>query len=259
MLKEERFVVTLKTLEPFRVGGKKDPLSGADNPVTRVGDRLVVPGSSLKGALRAEIERYLIDTHFDSSANKWPDEKRAFQPCIPGADLSADEKELVGNQKYRGKSCRYPCTKKDCGDEQHPICPACYLLGAMGLNGFVYVPFLFADISSVKTDELYSARMDRATKTVVEATNRPYELVPEGTEFKGEMVVITEDTILGWRLGEARSLKDRTEGDEWLKESSISQESIIKEYITDRLKAIPILGGYKSKGFGRVNISVQES
>lgn len=257
MLEEKRFVVTLKTLEPFRVGGKKDPLSGADNPVTRVGEKLVVPGSSLKGALRAEIERYLIDTHFDNSKNEWPRDKNALQPCIPGAKLSADEKDLIRRQKYIGNSCHYPCPDKKCTVEEHSICPACYILGAMGLNGFVRVPFLF-EVSTIKTDELYSARMDRATKTVMEGTNRPYELVPKETEFKGEMVVTTEDTLLGWKLGESRPLKDRTDGDKWLAGNTIDQESFIKIYITDRLEAIPILGGYKSKGFGQVKISVQK-
>ena len=58
MIKEKNIQIQAITKEPLRIGGKKDPLSGADNPVTRVGGRLVIPGSSLKGALRAEIERF---------------------------------------------------------------------------------------------------------------------------------------------------------------------------------------------------------
>jgi len=64
MLHEKTVTVTITTKEPLRIGGKKDPLSGADNPVTRVGGKLVIPGSSLKGALRAEIEKFLIDSYY---------------------------------------------------------------------------------------------------------------------------------------------------------------------------------------------------
>lgn len=257
MIKEKKFNVQLKTLEPLRIGGKKDPLSGADNPVTRVGGKLAIPGSSLKGVLRNTIEQYLIDTYYGNG--KWKDGYEHFKPCIPGAELSEDEKMLISSGKYRNQNgtCRYPCTDKNCGkDINHSICPACYLLGSMGLNGFVKVPFLFAETSGT---ELYSSRMDRGIKTIAQGTNRPYELVPNGTPFIGTLTVLLEDTVLNWRLGEPRNLGEtRTLGDRWIDGKKIDekyQEEFIKTYIIDRLKAIKVIGGYKSKGFGAVEIS----
>lgn len=257
MVKEKSIQIKLTAKEPLRIGGKKDPLSGADNPVTRVGGKLVIPGSSLKGALRAEIERFLIDSYYGDG--KWKDEYNDFKPCIPGNKLSADEEQLVRTGKYRDLrgNCHYPCSDKECGkNTAHPICPACYLLGSMGLNGFVKVPFLYADTSAT---ELYSSRVDRATKTIAHGTNRPYELVPDATVFKGAVNVILEDTVLGWKLGVPRKLGEaKTLGDKWLETEKKTQDEFIKTYIIDRLKAIKVLGGYKSKGFGAVNIEVEE-
>ncbi len=258
MIKEKKYKIRLETIEPLRIGGKKDPLSGADNPVTKIGNSLVIPGSTLKGAFRNALEQHLIDTYFVNNA--WEKKYEHFKPCIPGAELSYDEKKLVSKGKYRDQegTCRYPCTDKNCGkDINHSICPVCYLLGAMGLSGFVKIPFLFAETSS---SELYSSRIDRGTKTIVERTNRPYELVPNGTVFEGILTVLLEDTVLGWKLGEPRNLgESRTLGDKWLDGKNVdekSQEEFINKYIIEILKSVKIIGGYKSKGFGEIKISV---
>jgi len=226
MLREKTFKVQLKAEEPLRIGGKRDPLSGADNPVTRVGGKLVIPGSSLKGALRNAIEQYLIDTYYQSGA--WKAGYEDFRPCIPGAELSDDEKRLVTSGKYRNQNgtCRYPCSK-NC-DINHSICPACYLLGSMGLNGFVKIPFLYAETS---TTELYSSRIDRGTKTIAQGSNRPYELIPGETVFTGTLTILLEDTVLGWKLGDHRKLGEaRTLGDKWLEKEKKTQDEFIKTY-----------------------------
>jgi CRISPR/Cas system CSM-associated protein Csm3 (group 7 of RAMP superfamily) len=259
MLREKTFTTTVRTKEPMRIGGKKDPLSGADNPVTRVGGKLVIPGSTLKGALRARLEEFFIDTYY--SDGKWQTDHEHFKPCIPGAELSRDEQLLVSSGKYRdqGGACQYPCPEKKCR-EAHSICPICYLLGSMGLNGFVKIPFLYAEGSAT---ELYSSRMDRGTKTVATGANRPYELVPDGTVFTGDLVVMLEDTVLEWKLGEPRKLGEaRTLGDKWLegKKGAMdekAQADFINTYIIERLKSINLLGGYKSKGFGKILMEVK--
>ncbi|MBC7265286.1 MAG: hypothetical protein H5T64_13165 [Chloroflexi bacterium] len=251
MITERRFEIVLRTMEPFRIGGKPDPLFGAENPVAIVGSQVVIPGSSLKGAFRSRIEQYLIERHYDAGAKRWPANRTAWRPCLGGPKPSEAEQRLVGEGKYRSLGCAYPAAR-DAKDAS--ICPACYLLGAQGLVGFVRVPFLVSDVTP---EELYSARIDRSTSTVARGTNRPYQLVPTGAIFKGTFYVTLEDTVLGWRLGEPRPLDG--EGDAWLKTNAPSQEQLIKEFITDRLASIYLLGGYKSKGFGRVQIEVRPS
>lgn len=263
MITTQKYDVTLTTQQPFRIGGKEDPLSGKDNPVTALGGRLCVPGPSLKGALRAELERYLNEIYYDKQKNAWPQDQAHLQPCIPSTQVSQDEQRLIQQRRYRSKSCHYPCEISDrknarCGhdlSQAHSICPVCYLLGAQGLVGFVQVPFLFSDI---RYEELYSGRMDRTSRTMKTGTNRPYQLVPPGTAFRGEMEVLIEDDFLGWKLGVLRDLKESTKGDAWLKKDSKKREEILEDLLVGRLKAVKRLGGYHSKGFGSVQIEVQE-
>ena len=275
MLKIRKFKVEIETLEPLRIGGVEDPLSGIHNPIATVGNRVCIPGPTLKGALRNEIENYLIDTFYDKNNKTWKPDKFHFQPCIPATKFSPDEENLIRNNKYKKIACHYPCYKRpcpshspgslekckknECSPEEHmshEICPVCYFMGAMGLIGFVRIPFLFADISA---NELYASRIDRATKTVVEGTNRSYQLVPNGTKFIGELQIIMEDTTLGWEFGKPRPLlENETKGDEWLKENSLTPEELINTYIIERLKSIKLLGGYKSKGFGQIKIEIVE-
>ncbi len=261
MIEQKEFEIEMTTLEPIRIGGIASPLSGIDNPIALVGDKAVVPGSTLKGAYRWEIERYLIDTYFDRAAKKWKDKN--LQPCIPSTKLSPDENQLVQNGLYRfynqrggefkGDGCHYPCVGK-CREQHHEICPVCYFLGANGLEGFVKVPFLYAD---TKVNELYSANIDRAIQTVKQGTNRPYQLVPDGTKFNGTLTVILKDSVRDREFGKARNLKDTTGGDAWLAGHPRLRDEIIKEFVIDRLESIKTIGGYKSKGFGKVNIKVK--
>ena len=247
MITLNRYTLTATTLTPIRVGGKNDPLSEADNPVAAVGGRICLPGPSLKGALRNAVERHLNDRFYDSASNRWASPQLPAQPCIPSTHFSSDEQRLIGEGRYRSRACRYPANNEG-------ICPACYLLGAQGLVGFVSVPFLFTDVSY---DELYSLRLDRASHIKVDGTNRPYQLVPPDTQFTGVLEVVLHDDLLGWRLGLPRPLKE-SRGDAWLTIGDWSAEKVLQELLLDRLTAIRSLGGYRSKGFGNVKIRVEK-
>ena len=155
MIAEKRYRVELETVEPLRIGGVEDPRSGIHNPVTRLGNRVVIPGPSLKGALRAQMEQFLIETYYNNSSQSWPEDKLAFQPCIPAPRPSTDEVNLINARKYRSEACHYPCEfEKESGREvfrgkctkngrpnPHSICPVCYLFGAQGLPGFLRIPW----------------------------------------------------------------------------------------------------------------------
>lgn len=251
MLTWQTYQVTLTTLEPFRIGGPEDPLSGEHLRVARVGSNIVVPGPTLKGKLRDALEEWLIDSYYKNG--RWDDEE--LKPCIPSSfrGLSDDEKRLINTGKYRqGGNCHYPCKDDKC-KPRHSICPVCYFLGANGLEGFVRVPFLKTEITP---DRLYSARIDRALKTVAGEHNYPYELVAPETRFVGNLEVLRLDTRLQWQLGHTRNLA-KSRGDQWLKNVNASVEQLISDYLINRLESIQFLGGYKSKGFGRVSIEVR--
>ncbi|MEM4408274.1 MAG: RAMP superfamily CRISPR-associated protein [Candidatus Caldarchaeum sp.] len=252
----KRLHIQLTTLEPMRIGGPDDPLSERHNPVALVGGKPVIPGASLKGAIRHACERYLI-TMFWNNGN-WKSGAETAKPCIPGPSLSNDEKSLVEQNKYRDSNCHYPCDVRDSRGkckEKHSICPACYLFGAQGLVGFVRVPFLFTDVSY---GELYAARLDRMKGTVREGTNRPYELVPKGAVFQGEMSILTHDPVKGWTLGQSRPLKELSEGDAWLRPGVWENKPDLVDLLKNLLTSIDIIGGYRSRGCGGVKIEVKD-
>lgn len=250
--KYNKYKVSLTSAAPLHVGASRDPLAGADNPVALVGGQIAIPGPSLKGALRAAVERYLIETWFARDKGSWEDHSR--QPCIPSTSPSPDERRLIETGQYRHKPCAY--VEKG---RTNTICPACYFLGAMGLLGFVRVPFLYARGAR---EELSSLSVDRALGTGRSGPLFTYQLVPQNTTFTGTLTVILKDSVLGWELGKPRCLAGGSE-DAWLKtwkpkDENDPQGSLIQEFIIERLESIKLLGGYKSKGFGEVSISVKE-
>ncbi|RLI61794.1 MAG: hypothetical protein DRO88_12610 [Promethearchaeia archaeon] len=267
MNKISELKVELETKSPFRIGTKK-LFSGIDQPIIRLGDKIVIPGTTLKGALRNEIERYLIQNCSNNPEMK---------SCIPTARLSVDEEKLVEDGKYRRSSCHYPCNmrkeknqeKERCSsikwkyygleDEKregkHSICPTCYLLGAQGIPGFITVPFLNTE---VKEEEFAGVRIDRGNGTVTKEGPRNYLIIPEDVKFTGTLTILLKDDIKGWELGKPRPLKEPTLGDKWLENSEWTTEKIIKELIKERLENIKVLGGLKSVGAGKVKITVTQ-
>ncbi len=257
MITEQAWTVTLETLTPLHIGGQDNPLTGMENAVARVGGALVIPGPSLKGALRHQIETYLVGQFYDAHNRCWPQKHAALQPCMAGAGpVSPEEQRLVAAGRYRrtGRDNRFSgCAYRS--DRDSPICPVCYLLGAQGLVGFVQVPFLTAQGDP---SALYSGRIDRAKGTIADRTNRPYELVRGGVQFTGTLRVLKSDDLRDWQLGAPRRLGGDTP-DAWLDRGEWDSERIIKGLVHARLEAIQVIGGYRSKGFGRVKVTVTEA
>lgn len=250
--------VHLRSLGPLRIGGRDDPLSGRENSTVSFGNLPIVPGPSLKGALRASMENYLISTFYDAEQGKWKDGYEALRPCIPSPKLSADEQELVRIGRYRSVTCAYSAQPKD------KICPVCYFLGSQGLMGFVSVPFLIAESSQVQG--LYSLRIDRGTGAGPagrRGSNRSYEVVRPNVDFTGTLTVLLCDPVRGWMFGKPRNFNNNVHPDEWLEKGLFLNEDAegkdgLLNFLQQMLKSIDIIGGYKSKGCGKVKIDVEE-
>lgn len=237
------FRVTATLTTPSHIGGVVDPLSARDNPIAKVGGNVCIPGPSLKGALREQLDRYLLAL-FRKNGD-WVDDQ--LKPCIPSTQqtISSDERTLDGAYRLSGCQYRVGCHK--------PICPCCYVLGALGLVGFVSVPFLVSDAGDA---ELYSSRLDRATRIAATGTNRPYQLVPHEAAFTGVLQVTMEDRLRGWTFGRPRPVANGAL-DKWLQPlEEMEPEVFLKAFVLDRLRQIDRIGGYASKGFGRVRIEV---
>jgi CRISPR/Cas system CSM-associated protein Csm3 (group 7 of RAMP superfamily) len=243
-----KYALQLTTLEPFRIGSPKSTLSAIENAVARSGGKVVVQGSSLKGAYRAQLERYLYETY--RSVN-------AMKPCIPSSDerISPEERKMIAEGKFRGAACVYPGPS---------VCPACYLLGAQGLVGFVKVPYLYTE---TVPEEQYGVRIDRSRGTVVDKTNRTYQEIPKGVIFTGMLEVALDDPLRGWKFGVARALKKERDNqgneriltpDKWLEGKSWDAEAFLQEFVIKQLTELGALGGYKSKGFGNISIALTQ-
>jgi len=250
--------VILTTLEPFRIGGTGHILSDLSNPIVLLrGNVPAIPGTSLKGAWRSQIERFLID-YLGNSLNEG--EKRGLKPCIPASDITDDEKALIGKYK-RGKDDKgnYIYSHSPCNYDRNSdyICPACYLLGAMTLQGFVRVPFLLPVEGQDELETLlYSIREDRAKGGAAKGQNRDWPVINPGVKFEGMIEVLEKDELKGWYFGKERNNLRYKNLDRWLKDNHWSEENILNELFKKCLESIEILGGFKSKGCGRVSVAI---
>lgn len=229
----KQFELSLTTPGPLFVGGPPDPMSEFHSPVARLGGKAVIPGTSLKGAMRAELEHILIE---EGSKNN------VMKPCIPLPRLSEDERALVRAGAYRGGGCKY-------GDGA--ICPACYFFGCQSLPGFLMVPYLEADR---QPEPGYAAARDRATGAVHHGANRNVEVVPPGTTFRGVLRVLIEDRQRRWKLGEPRPHL-RGDTDAWLRslrQEDRSPERLIERFVLQPLRSLCLIGGKISTGHGWV-------
>lgn len=232
----------------MHIGGAPDPLADIDGPVALLGGRPVVHGSSLKGAFRAQLEHILIESYSGAAETK---------PCIPAdwKNLSQDERGLINDlKKYKGSNCGYgykrPGGSK--GSQKLSICPTCYLLGTMGLMGFMQVPYLYSDIDP---EDSYAIRQDRALLSGAGGSNRRLQLIPDGARFSGTLRVLLSDDLRGWRLGEARPLKSREYEDTWLVRHPWKPEDVLSKLVEPALRSIKQMGGFRSKGCGDVEVT----
>ncbi|PIU85814.1 MAG: hypothetical protein COZ68_02075 [Deltaproteobacteria bacterium CG_4_8_14_3_um_filter_43_13] len=263
--KWEEIKIELTTIEPLHIGGTSHILSDVHNPIVLLnGDIPAIPSTSLKGAWRAQIERYLIEYLVDNNLLE-KGEAKGLKPCIPSQSLTEDEQILFdkyrinksvsreGKTKFFSNPCNYD-VKSDY------ICPACYLLGAQTLHGFVRVPFLLPSKGQQEIDTLlYSIREDRAKGGAAKGSNRGWYVVNPGIKFEGKLEILTKDELNGWEFGKKRVKLKYNRLDRWLDDPSWIVARIKKDLIKERLEAIQLLGGYKSKGCGRVEITVSFS
>lgn len=167
-----------------------DP-SATDSPVIRdVAGRPFIPGSSLKGALRAHIESLVRGLC-----------RPGFESCDPLTDpcISRDAIELIKNNldieaKDKNDSldrAKYDrlLTDKIIGQS----CIVCRLFGSPWLAAHTLIKDLFVDESwQMRRIELRDGvGIDRDTETARQGIKYDFEVVPSTTEF--EMVIVVEN------------------------------------------------------------------
>jgi CRISPR-associated RAMP protein (TIGR02581 family) len=220
----------LRALTALRVGaGRALAPIGTDLPVVR--DALgapYIPGSSLKGPLRAEVERLVRAVRPARACNPtgperdWcvsPERMRALreaslaQPTGSGAAVLVDDAALTR-------------------DLLAETCWVCRVFGSPWLASRVQVADLPVDDASWfgQFQIRDGVTIDRDTETVSGGKKYDYEVVPAGTEFRCRLRADTDDPRLLGML--ALGLRELEQG---------------------RLS----IGGARSRGLGRVELLVE--
>jgi len=156
---DKRLIIDYDVLavSDLRIGGYESTAPGeVDNPVIKNSEGYpIVPGSSLKGVLRTEMEKLLR-----SIIGEW-------NVCSPD--------EL--------------CKSKESSRKEE--CPACLLFGGAEMAGSIRIRD--ATTNSQKTYIRDGVRIDRKKRKAADTAYYDIEVVPSGAVFKGEIMIENPD------------------------------------------------------------------
>jgi len=152
---------TIKTISDLHIGGHGSTAPAeVDSPVLKdTKDYPIIPGSSLKGVLRTEMERLLKGLKIDVCT-------------VP---------EVCKSKRKGGIVIR-----KDLSE-----CPVCMLFGGAALAGSVRIRDAFT--LNMKTVIRDGVAIDRKTRKAKSGAKYDLEVVPQGTLFEGEVTIENPD------------------------------------------------------------------
>ncbi len=250
----------------LHIGAAPSPLTEKKGAVFKVDRIPVIPATSVKGALRYQLELLFIEksNEFAKLLNLSNGEKDMLKPCIPSSKPSDAEKELINAKQYRQKHCELKADNNGIKIEEENIgiCPVCYFMGATGLMGFLRFNNFYPLGESDVIDQT-NIRIDRKTGTAAYGAKVEGEQVKPGTVFKGNIDIIISDPILqmqGIQFGDARKIGNKVV-DKWLEKWSETDKDkkisiLIEKVLLPAIRNIKELGGQKSKGAGKVIVKV---
>lgn len=217
----------LRCQTALRIGAGKSSLADdvVDLPVLRdAHNRPLLPGSSLKGAVRAQVEAILrtVATDLKLDVERWACDPIGQNPCCEDEDTRARRESAT--QKERTPAAQRAQEKRTY-IEQH-ICHACHIFGAQGLLSHV----LFSD-SLVQDGALPEPRhgvsLDRDLARAASKRKFEFEVMPIGSQFPLRIELQGLPPALEGAVVAALELL----GDGYLR-----------------------LGGFKSRGMGQVSL-----
>jgi CRISPR-associated protein Csm3 len=158
--------------------GTEEGLAAVEQPVVKVGGVPVLPGSSLKGALRSLLESLLSQS--------------GVKVCIPRVVIpqehSRPPEEMKRYVEKMGR--RLPCVAEN-------LCPVCQIFGSEGVSS--RATFLDArPISKIEILERKHVAIARDTKTAARGALLEIETIEPGAKFAGTIRVINPEK---WHIG----------------------------------------------------------
>ncbi len=250
--------ITVQEGSFLHIGGSPSPLTEKKALVFSVDGKPAIPASSFKGAFRYQVEQLLIDKKDELKSKLGITDDELITPCIPSPRPSKAEQALF-RSGYR-KCSEIKVEEDKVIVDNNGLCPVCYLFGTPGLMGFLRIPNFWTDTGGYRIDQT-NIRIDRGSGTTAKKAKVDGEQVKPGTVFKGTLEVIAQERT--FQFGKPREIGG-TNVDLWLngiasKPTKEAQLLLINDILIPALNNITILGGFKSKGAGKVKIEITNS
>jgi len=244
----------------LHIGASPSPLTEKKGAIFKVNKKPVIPASSFKGAFRNQLEELFINQSGDFMKMFNVNNVELIKPCLPANRPTKAEKELLAQGKYREKHCSIKIDNDSINPGESGICPVCYFMGCTGIMGFLRIPNFFPKGKGEYIDQT-RIRIDRKMNNAAKSAKVDGEQVIPGTIFEGKLAIVLQNRNLGLDFGHARKIEDVVL-DKWLmnwavQERERRQEFVIGKVIVPALKNIRLLGGWKSIGAGKVNVSIE--
>lgn len=218
----------LETRTPLHIGkGQALGATGSDLPIVLDSQGFpVIPGSSFKGVLRAQVEALIRGLEEGGNHYLRACDVISEDYCVHRSEWNPKPGETNAQWLER--------MRRLLNDEQDGICHVCRLFGAPYIAGKLYVADLVV-IAETWAPFLLQVRdgvaIDRESLTAASRKKFDFEIVPPGVRFKLELVLDNpKDYELGLLL---RALQLFSEG-------------------------MAFLGGQTSRGTGRVHIPMEQ-
>ncbi len=233
-----RYIIkgNLKAVTALHIGAAEDEFrpNGCRNPFFRNADGLpLIPGSSLKGAMRSFLEQYLSsESGKDALLKNIPFRKEICNEQNPCADVKKDSR-LKALLKEDGKDSQKELSHYlfgTDGGEDGKLCMVCRLFGSPCSSA----KFSIRDARVIEETfqgefEIRSGvAIDRNLGTSVENKTFTTEVVPEGTEFSFKAVLENGDE------------------NEW---------AVVKQLLRAMELGLIQIGGMKSRGLGEIRLT----
>jgi CRISPR-associated RAMP protein (TIGR02581 family) len=202
----------LVALSGLRVGsGKSYETSASDQPVMRDGrGRPFIPGSSLKGALRAGLERVIRGLPHNAALRACDplDDRDGSQACSARLKRWIDDEQ---NQRLKSKDPQaYDAQLVE--RVRREVCTACALFGSSYLAGRIFIRDLtLSDVATagpVAVEVRDGVGLNRDLRNAQPGIKYDFEALPPGTSFDLELLLENADEVLYALALEALQLLD---------------------------------------------------
>ena len=175
--------VKYTTQGALAISAGDQPAEIVESPVIKLGGKPVIPGSSLKGALRSTLESMLA--------------AQSVEVCVPFAAIPRPQRRDRERETYLRKIGR----KGPCEDMDN-LCPVCSIFGAMGgrqgLMGRALVLDATTEEGHYELIERSHVAIMRDTKSQSDGSLMTIEAVDAGAVFQGTIRLVNPED---WQVG----------------------------------------------------------